>query len=330
VPAVTLEAAAARLAALLTGGGAVLADPSGSDLEFDADVRPRPLARSQAPAEVWAVDGGQCVVADARCLQLLVTRAARVRFRHGCCELEDEGPLEAHIVGGGEARAAVDALGLGVSTDASLEGVANLLRDGGEWRAVAACVDEAEPGALVLVDGDLVPDWRIPSRFIADVLARAAARRVLLAGVTKHSSLARGGAPLLGQLELEAEAAFGPRAQWWTPVARTRPDLPSQGRHGLQVVAARLDPDARFAFRIDLPADADPEPALAMISAVSNDAAFPGYPYPLTVADRLAACPPWLRQEVRFELDDLFDQAGVPWEVRDRAFADRHHLMERA
>ena len=48
------------------------------------------------------------------------------------------------------------------------------------------------------------------------------------------------------------------------------------------------------------------------------------------MADRLAACPGWLRQEVWFELEDHFDAAGVPFDVRERAFADRHALMERA
>ena len=61
---------------------------------------------------------------------------------------------------------------------------------------------------------------------------------------------------------------------------------------GFQVLVARLDPDARFAFRIDLPTAADAAAALGAISALSDDAAFAGYPYPLTVADRLAACPP--------------------------------------
>jgi hypothetical protein len=130
---------------------------------------------------------------------------------------------------------------------------------------------------------------------------------------------------MLGQLEMEAEARFGSRSQWWAPVARTRADV----QPGLQVVVARLDPDARFAFRIDLPGDADADAALGALSALSDDAAFPGYPYPLTVADRLAACPGWLRHEVRLQLDDLFDLAGVPHEVRERAFADRHDLMER-
>jgi hypothetical protein len=92
---------------------------------------------------------------------------------------------------------------------------------------------------------------------------------------------------------------------------------------------ARLDPDARFAFRIDLPGDADPVAALSALAAVCDDAAFPGYPYPLAMADRLASCPPWLRDDVWSRIDDVFDRAAVPLEVRERAFTDRHRLLER-
>jgi hypothetical protein len=322
----TVEAAAARLAALLTGGGTSLSDPSGtSDLEFEAFIGLRPLPLAAAPVDAWAVDGGQALVADARCLQLLVTRAARVRFVDRRCVLEEEGPLRAAVLGLGEGAAARTALELeGLAPDCAVD--ANLLRDRWEWDAVERCIDDASAGAVVLVDGDLQPDWRIPSSFLARLLERAAERGVLLAGITKHSSLARGGGPLLGQLEREGEELFGARARWWAPIARVRSDV----GEGLQVVAARLDPDARFAFRIDLPASADAEAALGSIAALADDAAFPGYPYPLTVADRLAACPGWLRQEVRMQLDDHFDRAGVPPEVRERAFADRHGLMERA
>lgn len=322
----SLEVAAARLAALLSGGGSSLADPSGtSGLEFESVVELRPLVRTAPPAEVWAVDGGQALVADARCVQLLVTRAARVRFVAGRCVLEEEGPLRAAVLGLGEGAQARRDLALPeLAPDCAVD--VNLLRDRWEWEAIERSIEEATPGAVVLVDGDLQPDWRIPSSFLARVLARAAEREVHLAAVTKHSSLARGGAPLLGQLEVEATETFGDRAMWWAPVARTRPDV----GEGIQVVAARLDPDARFSFRVDLPATADPEISLGALSAMADDAAFPGYPYPLTVADRLAACPGWLRQEVRMQLDDHFDRAGVPPEVRERAFADRHGLMERA
>lgn len=322
----SLEAAAARLAELLTGGGSSLADPNpNSNLEFEAVIGLRPLERTAPPADVWGVDGGQAVVADARCVQLLVTRAARVRFTAGRCAVEDEGLLRAAVVGLGEGAAARSALALdGLAPDCTVD--INLLRDRWEWEAVERCVDESAPGTLVLVDGDLQPDWRIPSSFLARLLERASAAGVTLAGVTKHSSLSRGGAPLLGQLEAEAVQQFGERSLWWAPIARTRPDVGV----GLQVVAACLDPDARFSFRIDLPASADPAITLGALSAISDDAAFPGYPYPLSVADRLAACPGWLRAEVRMQLDDHFDRAGVPADVRERAFADRHGLMERA
>jgi hypothetical protein len=333
VPTSTLDLAAARLAALLTGVGgdpgvvdAAAAVGSRGDLEFEASIDVRPLARVGTPvAEAWAVDGGQAVVADARCVQLLVTRAARVRFAGGACVVEDEGELRPALVGLAESAGARAGLALeGLASDCVVD--ANLLRDRWEWDAVERCIEEAAPGALVLVDGDLQPDWRIPSRFLARLLARAAERGVVLAGVTKHSSLARNGAPLMGQLELEAASSFGARSTWWAPVGRTRPDV----GYGLQVVAARLDPDAPYAFRVDLPADVDAPTVLGQLMTLCDDAAFPGYPYPLTVADRLAACPGWLRQEVRMQLDDLFDRAGVPAEVRQRAFADRHSLMERS
>lgn len=319
----SLATAAHRLAALLTGPAGALSDPAGRDLVFEAGIRPRPLARADVPGEVWAVDGGQALVADARCLQLVVTRAARVRLQAGRCE-EIEGDLQARLVGCGEERAVAAELGLEIAVTAEVD--LNLLRDREEWVAVEQCVAEAERGALVLVDGDLVPDWRIPSRWLRGVFERAHAKGVTLAGVTKRSSLARGGAPLIGQLEIEAEALLGPRVMWWTPVARTRPDVDA----GIQVVAARLDPDARFAFRVDVPGGLDPEPVLSALSALCDDAAFPGYPYPLAVADRVAACPGWLRQEAWLEVEGHLDRSGVPYEVRERAFADRHGLLERA
>ena len=198
-----------------------------------------------------------------------------------------------------------------------------LLREAGEWEAVASCVNDGEPGGFVLVDGDLRTDGRLRSDYLSSILEAARSRSVIVIGVTKHTSLARGGAPLLAQLEREAEARFGPRALWWVPVAVTR-----DGE--VQVVAARLDTDARFSFRVDLPRHADAAAVLGQLSGLSDDAGFPGYPYPLTVADRIAACPTWVRDEVRLQLDDAFDTLLVPLDVRERAFADRHRLMERA
>ena len=324
----SVQEAADELARLFSGAAAGTQGPAGSDLEFLPGPGLEPLPRSPAPADCWAVDGGQALVADARCVQVGVTRAARARWQDGSCTLEEVTGSSVHVLtgssGGERARSWLAATGAPVAAGAPVD--LNLLRDWAEWRLVAASVEQAGPGALVLVDGDLQPDWRIPANWLARLLERAAQRQVVLVGVTKHSSLSRGGAPLVGQLEMEGARRLGPQACWWAPVASRRPELGP----GLLVAVARLDPDARFAFRVDLPADAPAETVLGQLRSLSDDAAFPGYPYPLSMADRLAACPGWVRDQVRAELDAALEGAGVDVEARERAFADRHRLMERS
>ncbi len=323
-PDPSIGATAERLAALLTAGGEGLRDPGGSGLVFAETLRVMPLSPAARPADVWAVDGGQGLVADARSLQIYVTRTARGRWRQGCGVLEEAGAVQAHLLGLGEEQAALSRMGAPVAAGAPVD--VNILRDWAEWRVVSECVSASDRGGLVLVDGDLQPDWRIPSSWLADLLAGATSRGVTIVGVTKHSSLSWGRAPLLGQLERQADMDLGRRARWWAPVARTRPDVTP----GIQVVVARLDPDARFSFRVDLPGDiTDPARVLGSLCELANDAAFPGYPYPLSVVDRLAACGGWVRDEAWDQIRSGLDLAGVPADVQERAFADRHRLMER-
>jgi hypothetical protein len=320
----SVEHTAERLAALLLSGGDALSAPTRSDLVFVDEIVVDPLAPGPPPPDTWAVDGGQALVADARCFQVYATRASRIRWRDGSSVQEDEGDLRVHLFGaGGEADALV-AVGAPLADRSSVD--VNLAREWGEWEQVSACVAECEPGGLVLVDGDLQPDWRLPPSWIAELLELAVDRGVGLVGVTKHSSLTRGGAPLLGWLEREAEAVLGARTRWWAQVAATAPEVGP----GLEVVVARLDPDARFAFRVDLPGGSDVRRVLGQLSTLADDAAFPGYPYPLSVADRVAACGTWVRAELWDRLESEFDRLGVPAEVRERAFSDRHRLMERA
>lgn len=321
----TVSAVAARLAELLTGSGTGgLIDPAGGDLVFEPSLSVQPLSPApEPPPEAWAVDGGQALVADAKCLQVYATRASRVCWSEGRCVVEEDLPLALHLLGLGEDRRALAGLGAPVRPDSSVD--VNLLREWAEWSAAESCVSVASPGSLVVVDGDLQPDWRIAPDWLARLLDVASDRQVILVGVTKHTGLSWGGAPLLGVLERLAAAEVGAGERWWAPVARSSP---SAGP-GVQVVVAKLDPDARFAFRVDLPGDCSPVAALGRLATVCDDAGFPGYPYPLSVADRLAACPAWVREDVWSRIDEELERAGIPLDLRERAFTDRHRLLER-
>ncbi len=325
--AAPLDDVADRLAAILRGPSGVVADAEDGDLVIDGDLLPRPLTPAPAPPnEVWAVDGGQALVRDARCLQVYVVRAGRCCFVNRVATVEDEGELRAHLVGVGQRGVELSRLDGGLALPANTAVDVNLLRERVEWDGIERTINEASPGALVLVDGDLRPDPRLPLPWVTELLATATARGISVVGVTKHTSLSRGGAPLIGQLEAEADASLGARSRWWAPIGH------SPGATGVPftVVAARLDPDAAYSFRLDVAVGIDPATAIAQVATVADDAAFPGYPYPLTVADRLAACPPWLREEAWMTLEESLRMAGIPGDVLHRAFTDRHRMMERA
>ena len=95
------EAAAARLAQLLSGQSDELAAPGRRDLDFLATVELAPLERAVATADCWAVDGGQALVADARCLQVGVTRVARTRWQdRAAAPWRTKAPRTVHLFAG--------------------------------------------------------------------------------------------------------------------------------------------------------------------------------------------------------------------------------------
>ena len=195
------------------GAAGGLADPGGGDLEFEAEIRLRPW-RGRRPAG-GGVGGRRRPGPGGR---RPLPAAARHPGRRGsasgdgACVLEDEGELRAHLLGGGEEPGGgrrASALGIAGRRRRRRQPAARPVGVGGgralrrRGRARRAGARRRRPAAR------LAHPVRAAGR---PARAGPPSAGVVLAGVTKHSSLSRGGAPLLGQLELEAAAALGPRA----------------------------------------------------------------------------------------------------------------------
>jgi len=321
-----LSSVARRVADLLAGRYGERPRPGETQIDMVGTLDLRPLGRSGVPpGDLWAVDGGQGLVLDAKCFALYATRSAVVRWdvEAQASLLEQEGELRLDLLSSGRLIDPEPSPWLSHVDGREVD--VNLLRECQEWATLEEVLDQAVPGALVLLDGDLMADWRLPDSWVADILSKATQKGVALVGVTKHTSLSWRGAPVVGVLESAASTDLGSRARWWAPLGR----FGSGPAEGTQVVVARLDPDARFAFRVDLPQGSDPEELLGKLCWVCEDAAFPGYPHPLATADRLAACPPWLCEELRQQIDEHLDALGVDPSLRESAFSDRHRLLER-
>ena len=322
-PPVGLDSVSIRLAQIFNGQEPTTAlSDEGSGLEFEPDLKIQPLDLSeQDPPQAWAIDGGQLQILDARSIQVVATRASRVCFSQKKRVFEEQGPLHLSLLGGTqsiqEAKEWKIALALGEVLDTKL------LREYLEWKALAKTIDDSVEKAIVFKDGQLRPDDRIEIDQVVSLLEKAQEKDILLVGFSKQSSLSKGSMPLLAWLSNEASQMFD-TTRWWCPVATY-----SIGGQKIRVVAAKLDSLSRFSFRIDFPAYLDPCSVLNTIRAVSNDVGFPGYPYPLSVADQLATCPSWLSQEIKQLIDDSLDKQGIPLQLREAAFFDRHELMER-
>ncbi len=236
--------------------------------------------------------------------------------------------MRAHLLGLGEERAALRGQGPRSRPDAPVD--VNLLRDWEEWRTgVRVRGRPVTPAGWCWWTATCSRTGASPRRWLADAAGRrGGSRGVTLVGVTKHSSLSRGGAPAARPAGTSRPSPpSGPRACWWVPVARTRPDVGP----GIQVVVARLDPDARFSFRVDLPgACRRPAECSAALARSGRRRRLPRLPLPAERRRPPGRLPGWVREEVWDQIRAGLDQAGVPADVQERAFADRHRLMERA
>jgi hypothetical protein len=284
------------------------------------------------PGVVWAIDGGSCLVADARSFSVAAHRVARVRFAGGKTELVEAPALELTTVSRGRleriAREALAELGESPERLPELPRPVDAIRGWAEWRDVGRTIREAGSGDLVMVDGSLHGGLLVPPAAVRRVHEEAVDRGVTLVGVVKASTLYWGrDAPLVTLLKRRGDRELGPRA--WAARISTDPVF---GRLYVgEIFVAHLAPTAPYAFRVDLArGHAEPEEVLGRLTGLAGDPAFVGYPYPLARAHQAARITGYAVADLRRAFRVALVRAGLPEDDIEVLFEDFHIVLNRS
>jgi hypothetical protein len=285
------------------------------------------------PGTVWAVDGGSCVLADGRSFQVASTRAARVRFRDGVTDLSEAPPLQVTALSQermkGLYRERLERMGSPVPEELPrIPRPVDFLRECQEWEEVRRTVGQASSGEVVLVDGSLHGGPFVPAEYVRRIHAEAVERGVLLAGVVKASTLFWGrNAPLVGLLKRRGDRELG-RSTW---SARISTDPAFQRLYVGEIFVAHLAATAPHAFRVDVArGSGDPVEVLARLAGCSDDAAFPGYPYPLARAHRAARVSGYAVADLRRAFRGTLGRLGMSEDDIETLFQDFHEVLNRS
>lgn len=235
-------------------------------------------------ARVAAVDGGSTILLDVRSTGLYYVRAGYC-LRDAGDQILDRRTARAprtvtrrDLANAWRPRVAHYAWGVDVpappfESTRIVPQLAEAERILAEYDAARRALQELRRGDLLLLDGSLGDEDRYAA-LQASLEERADEVGVRVAGLAKDSGLSLGGVlPLPLELEELAIAREVP-TPWWTDV--TDPLGRSDGAH--RVLVARFDARAP-AFRLDVVGE--PASVVAHVASLCNDAAYPGYPYPL-------------------------------------------------
>jgi hypothetical protein len=286
-----------------------------------------------SPGTVWAVDGGSCLLADARSFQVAAYRASRVRFRAGVTDLVEAPPLQvralSHEEMGRIAREVLTEL-CGAEPDRlpEMPRPVDALREWAEWAEVRRTIRDASPGDLVLVDGSLHGGPLVPAGVVRSIHDEAVSRGVALAGVVKASTLFWGrNAPLVTLIKRRGDRELG--RSCWSARISTQPTFARL--YVGDIFVAHLAPTAPYAFRVDVArGEAPAGEVLARLAGCADDPAFVGYPYPLARAHQAARVSGYAVADLRRTFRDALSRHGMAHDDIEVLFQDFHEILNRS
>jgi hypothetical protein len=290
---------------------------------------------------VTAIDGSNTMILEGGSVAIAAIRAVQTTFVNGERHNRSITPLTLVTIGPRHRNRDFDELYQDCFGIPPLKGLDNadperasaILRDTLEYWVALQTARTLPEGALLLLDGALRVSSQNHEPVLADIIATAQQRGILLAAVAKRTRVTWGGGhPLLPAIGGLA-AQLGISGPWWVKVDEHLPDHTEyrQGRHG-ELYVASLHPRLARPMKIDLPKGTGEEAAVTsmqMLSACADDGRIPGYPYPLLDAHRTVVIDEPLVTQIQQDIKAGLAKQGMRNRTFEDLFGDLHGEFER-
>jgi len=290
---------------------------------------------------VSAIDGSNTMILEGGSISLAAIRAVQTTFLNSERHNRSITPLTLVTIGPGHRNQDFDELyqdcygipphkGL---DNADPERASAILRDTLEYWVALQTARTLPKGALLLLDGALRVSSQNHEPVLADIIATAQQRGILLAAVAKRTRVTWGGGhpllPAIGGLSKH----YGVSGPWWAKVDEHLPDHTEyrQGRHG-ELYIVSLHPHMARPMKVDLPKGTGEGAAAATMQALAacaDDGRIPGYPYPLLDAHRTCLIDEPLVTQIQQDIIAGLAKQGMQNKAFEDLFGDLHGEFER-
>jgi len=309
---------------------------------FDAGSY-RPCSSSFDGA-VCAVDGSNAIILDAGSFAVAAARASASAYAGGVRTCHRTTPLEIVTVNPGTGNEDFDTLfrdcfryppKVHLDHDDPIRNSA-VVRDTLEYWAATEMAGELNTGDLLVLDGTLQVRHASHDEVIESLLNLCNLRGILIAAVTKRTSLTWGsGHPIVPAAEGLARDLAIPEP-WYLCVSAAEGLIDREETHrwklrGGQYVA-RLHPRAQRAFKVEIPKYYNPDTVERVFSALAcyaDDGRVTGYPYPLLDAHLTTKIGADAVEQIRQGIIRGMDKLGMNLADYTGIFGDYHDEFDR-
>ena len=291
------------------------------------------IKEQESRGKVAAVDGGSATVVKGRSFLIGVYRVGSVIYQQGRRIDQKVIPLKLEIISQANlsplyASAYRDLVGEDPSEAPGIEKMLDRLRLFSEWRMAQSLLDGLENGDMLLIDGSLKASIAPPYNFMLEFTRKAKDKGVHLVGVTKTSTLYWGDKSPLIPAVMKAGERFCPTSRWFCQISNKKLHTTSSSYFG-KIYVAKLKASSDFGFRVDINRfdPQDPNRIFTVLSYLSGDPAFLGYPYPLAAVHNISRITLSEIEDIRYKLQSRAFEKGITTSDWDLLFSDFHEVL---